>query len=84
MSILHWQGAEMNTDAQQHRLAFTVPEFAKAFGFSEGAVYRRAHNGELPSRNLFGRMLIVTPEGAEVIDALARRPTEPERAASAA
>lgn len=74
----------MNIQARQHRLAFTIPEFAKAFGFSEGVVYRRAHTGELLSRNLFGRMLIVTPEGAEVIDALARRPTEREHAATAA
>ncbi len=61
-----------NSKVIAEKLAYTVPEFARAFGISRSSVYELMRTGELATVKIAGRRLIPRHTAMRLLEPLAQ------------
>ena len=61
-----------NAKSAGEKLAYTVPEFVRAFGISRTSIYELMKTGELATVKVAGRRLISRPRPDEIARGRAR------------
>jgi excisionase family DNA binding protein len=61
-----------NPQSPAEKLAYTVPEFVRAFGISRTSVYELMKNGELPTVKVAGRRLIPRQSALRLLQPMAQ------------